>query len=359
MNFARPLRISSLACPIAAKPPARPRCEASLTVGSKRQPVCCLKCFKSSSCLSGRVVSVSGSARLKPGGGVPCGRDLRHPANARVASRIIRTSRAVSGAFATSSVSSGSPSSGTSASTNGSNRLSRMLDSANRAVPARTDAAVSVVDSPTAVIIPAPTRTTLSGIRLRGLLSGGANFVHTQRFLVAAQRSAPHECQSILIRFDQHGVKIRRCRLRRAVNEVRDFDAYWRQLYPQDPRRRNALGLNPVARLEVTRGDEPRRGELEKPRIEVAREIGRALLLPPRVIRSRERQPRLPVPANRGEAGGSWRLLPAGNQIRRVFEVGQGRAVELRLPVLCVVAWFHRIPGLGTELLSFIIHSPV
>src|SRR6267378_5498299 len=226
MNFARPLRISSLACPIAAKPPARPRCEASLTVGSKRQPVCCPKCLKNSSCLSGRVVSVSGSARLKPGGAAPCGRDLRHPANATVASLIIRTSRAVSGAFATSSVSSGSPSSGTSASTNGSNRLSRMLDSANRAVPARTDAAVSAADSPTAVIIPAPTRTTLSGIRLGGLLGGGANLVHPQRFFVAPERGAPHDCQSILIRFDQHRVQIRRYRLRRAVNDVGDFDAY-------------------------------------------------------------------------------------------------------------------------------------
>src|SRR6266480_499929 len=306
MNLARPLRISSLACPIAAKPPARPRCEASLTAGSKHQPVCCPKCFKNSSGLSGRVVSVSGSARLKPGGGAPSGSDLRHPANATVASLIIRISRAVSGAFATSSVSSGSPSSGTSASTNGSNRLSRMLDSANRAVPARTDAAVSAADSPTAVIIPALTMTTLSGIGLRGLLD----------------RGAPHECQSILIRFDQHGIKIRRYRLRRPVNDVGDFDAYRRQLYPQVPRRRHALRLDPLTRLEITRGNESRRRELEEAGIEVRREIRRALLLPLCVIRSRERQPWLPMPANRCEARRSRRLLPAGDQVRRIFEVG-------------------------------------
>src|SRR5438128_1511109 len=122
----------------------------------------------------------------------------------------MRASRAVSPSFANSSARSGSPSSGTSASTNGSNRLSWMLVSANRAVPARTDAAVSAADSPTAVIIPAPTTTTLSGMRLRGLERRGAHLAHPQRLLVTPERRSPDQHDPVLVRLHQDCVEVRR-----------------------------------------------------------------------------------------------------------------------------------------------------
>src|SRR6266568_2729862 len=220
---------------------------------------------------------------LSPGGGSPAGSDLRHSPSAAVARRSIRASRAVSPSFASSSVSSGSPSSGTSASTNGSNCLSRMLVSANRAVPDRTDAAVSAAESPTAVIIPAPTTTTLSAIRLRGLQRRCPYFIHTQRLFVAPERRSPDQHDPVLVGLDQDRVEIRRDRLGRTVEDERHFDPRGRELEPEQPGRGGTLYLDPLGRLEVARRCEPRRGELEEPRVEVLREIRRPLLLPPGV----------------------------------------------------------------------------